>query len=136
MASEGVAQSMLPEAPTEVTAAVTSPAGSDAAMVVSEGVAQSAPLAAQATAPGAGRMQEDVVGGSLGVMTVVERTHRRSSPALLSGGSRSPARGEPPLQWMATQDPVSVLFSLDDASESMERENLDIRFSVVMDALS
>ena len=31
---------------------------------------------------------------------------------------------------------MSVLFSLDDASESMERENLDIGFSTVMDALS
>ena len=86
--------------------------------------------------PGAGRMEEDTVGGSLGVVAVVERTRRRSSPVLLLGGSRSPARGEPPLQWTATQDPTSVLFSLDDASESMERENLDIGFSVVMDALS
>jgi len=37
---------------------------------------------------------------------------------------------------MAAQDPTSVLFSLDDASESKERENLDIRFLAVMDALS
>ena len=37
---------------------------------------------------------------------------------------------------MAAQDPTSVLFSLDDASESMERENLDIGFSAMMDALS
>ena len=44
--------------------------------------------------------------------------------------------GEPSLQWMAAQDPTSVLFSLDDASESMERENLDIGFSAMMDALS
>ena len=115
---------------------MTSPAGLDTAMVASKGVAQSAPLAAQATAPGAGRMEEDMAGGSPGIIVVVERTHRRSSLALLSGGSRSPARGEPRVQWMAAQDPTSVLFSLDDASESMERENLDIRFSAVMDALS
>ena len=37
---------------------------------------------------------------------------------------------------MAPQDPMSALFSLDDAAESMERENLDIRFSAMMDALS
>ena len=37
---------------------------------------------------------------------------------------------------MASQDPTLVLFSLDDASKSMERENLDIGFSAVMDALS
>ena len=81
-------------------------------------------------------MEEDTTGGSLGIVAVVERTHRRLSLTLLSGGSRSPARGEPPLQWMTVQDPTSVLFSLDDASESMERENLDIGFSTVMDALS
>ena len=114
----------------------TSPVGSDATMVASEGVVQSTPPAAQAAAPEAGRMEEDMAGGSPGVMAVVEMTRRRSYPALLSGGSRSPARGEPPLQWMAAQDPTSVLFSLDDASESMERENLDIGFSAVMDALS
>ena len=37
---------------------------------------------------------------------------------------------------MAAQDPTSVLFSLDDAAESLERENLDIGFSAMMDALS
>ena len=105
-------------------------------MVASEGVAQSAPPAAQAAAPGAGRMEEDTAGGSLGVVAVVERTRRTSSPALLSGGSHSPTWGEPPLQWMAAQDPTSVLFSLDDAPESLEQENLDIGFSAVMDALS
>ena len=36
---------------------------------------------------------------------------------------------------MATQDPSSVLFSLDDAAESLEWENLDIGFSAVMGAL-
>jgi len=37
---------------------------------------------------------------------------------------------------MAAEDPTSALFSLDDAAESLERENLDIGFSDVMDALS
>ena len=36
---------------------------------------------------------------------------------------------------MAAQDPASVLFSLDDAAESLERENLDVGFSAVMGAL-
>ena len=52
------------------------------------------------------------------------------------GGSRSPTWGEPSLQWMATEDPTSTLFSLDDDAESMEQENLDIGFSAMMDALS
>jgi len=37
---------------------------------------------------------------------------------------------------MAAEDTTSALFSLDDASESMEQENLDIGFSAMMDALS
>ena len=81
-------------------------------------------------------MEEDAAGGSSVVVVVVERTRRRSSPVLLSGGSCSPTQGEPPLQWMAAQDPTSVLFLLDDAAESMEWENLDIGFSAMMDALS
>ena len=81
----------------EVAVTAASPAGSDVAMVASEGEAQSVPPAAQAAAPEVGRMEEDTAGGSLGIGAVVERTHRRSSSTLLSGGSRSPARGEPPL---------------------------------------
>ena len=61
-----------------------------------------------------GLMKEDMARESLGVVTVVGRTRREPPLALLSGGSRSPVRGEPPLQWMAAQDPTSVLFSLDD----------------------
>ena len=120
VASEGAAQSVPPGAQVEVTATATSLAGLDVAMVASEGVAQSAPPAAQAAAPEAGRMEEDTAGGSPGVMAVVERTSRRSPSALLSGGSRSPARGESPLHWMDFQDPTSTLFSLDDAAESIE----------------
>ena len=37
---------------------------------------------------------------------------------------------------MSAQDPTSALFSIDDAAESMERENLDIGFSAMTDALS
>ena len=37
---------------------------------------------------------------------------------------------------MAAQDPTSFIFALNDASESMEQENLDIGFSAMMDALS
>ena len=37
---------------------------------------------------------------------------------------------------MAAQDPTSALFSLDNATENMEQENLDIGFSAMMDALN
>ena len=70
-------------------------------------------------------MEEDTAGGSLSIVAVVERISRGS-----------PTWGEPPLRWMAPQDPMSTLFSLDDASKSMERESLNIGFSAMMDALS
>ena len=103
--------------------------------MASEGAAQSAPPAVLDTALREGRTEEDTARGSSGILAVVERTHRRSPPALLSGGTHSPARGEPSLQWMDARDPTSALFSLDDVAESMERESLDIGFSAVMNAL-
>ena len=36
---------------------------------------------------------------------------------------------------MAAQDPTSALFSLDDHAESMERENLNVGLSTMMNAL-
>ena len=104
---------------------MTSQAQPNAATVVTEEAARSVPLVAQATAPKVGRTEGDAVGGSPGVVAVVER---------ISGGS--PMRGEPPLRWMAPQDPTLTLFSLDDASKSMERESLNIGFLAMMDALS
>ena len=73
--------------------------------------------------------------GSPGIMAMVERISRRSPLALLSGGSHSPAQGELSLQWMAVEDLMSALFSLDDAAESLEQENLDVGLSVVMGTL-
>ena len=69
-------------------------------------------------------------------MAVVQRTRRESPLVPLSGGSRSPTRGEPPLQWMAAQDPTSALFMLDDHAESMERESLDFGLLTMMNALN
>ena len=77
-----------------------------------------------------------MVRGSSVVMTVVGRTQREPPLALLSGGGHSPTRGEPPLQWMAAEDPTLALFLLDDAVESLERENLDIGFSAALNALN
>ena len=37
---------------------------------------------------------------------------------------------------MDARDPTSALFSLDDVAESLERHNLDIGFSAVMNALN
>ena len=110
-----------------------------AIMVAPEGVVQSTPPGAQVDPPmalEAAQMEEGPIKGSTSAAVVPHRVRREPPPTPLSGGSRSPTRSEPPLQWMAAQDPTSVLFLLDDASESRERENLDVGFSAIMDALS
>ena len=77
-----------------------------------------------------------MVGGSSGVVAVVERTSGESPLALTSRGSRSPTRGESLLQWMDSRDPMSILFSLDGATESIERESLNEGISAVLEALN
>ena len=69
-------------------------------------------------------------------MAVVERTSGGSPLALMSRGSRSPARGESLLQWMDPQDPTSILFSLDDATESIEWESLNEGISTIVEVLN
>ena len=52
-----------------------------------------------------------------------------------SVGSCSPVRGETLLLWTDPQDPTSMLFTLDDIVESMERESLDVGIAYVLEAL-
>ena len=81
-------------------------------------------------------MEGDTVGGSSGAMVVVERTSGRLPSALMLGGSRLPARGELPLQWMDPRDPTLTLFSLDDVTESIERGSLDEGISAMVGVLN
>ena len=94
------------------------------------------PPAAQVMPPDVGLTEGDMAKGSSGVVAVVERTSRGSPLALASGGSHSPVRGEPKLQWVDPQDPTSTLFSLDDATKSMEQESLNEGISTVLEALN
>ena len=119
----------------EVTTTVTSLAQLDVTKVASEGAAQSTTSAAQATLSKVGRMVEDMAGGTAGIMAVVERTRWGLPSALVLGGCRSPAWGVSPLHWMDPQDPTSTLFSLDDATESIERGSHDEGILVMMDVL-
>ena len=59
-----------------------------------------------------------------------------SSLALTSVGSGSPTRGESLLRWTNPQDSASMLFTLDDAAESMERESLNVGIISVLEALN
>ena len=68
------------------------------AVIAHEGVVQSAPPGAQVdppVVPKVAQMEEDPVGGSSSAAVVPHRVRREPPPAPLSGGSHSPARGEP-----------------------------------------
>ena len=88
------------------------------------------------TEPEAGRTEGDMAGGSSGTVAVVERTSGRSPSALMLRGNRSPMRGELPLQWMDPRDQTLTLFSLDDATKSIERESLNEGISAMMEVLN
>ena len=105
-------------------------------MVVPKEMARSAPLAAQVTVPDMVQTEGNTAEGSPSVVAVVERISGGLPSALMSGGSRSPVRGELPLQWMDPRDPTSTLFSLDDATKSIERGSLDEGISAMMDVLN
>ena len=125
--------------PVEVLVTAPSQDQLGTAVVALEGVVQSAPSAAQVDPPVAlevAQMEEDPVGGSSSAAVVPHRVRRELPPTPLSGGDRSPTRGEPPLQWMSPWDPSSVALSLDDHAESMERESLDFGISSMMEALN
>ena len=57
------------------------------------------------------------------------------SLALTSVGSDLPMRGKPLLRWASLEDPTSMLFTLDDATKSMERESLDVGIVSMLEAL-
>ena len=57
---------------------------------------------------------------------MVIEADKEPSLALMSVGSDSPTQGKPLLWWVSSKDPISMLFTLDDAAESMERESLDV----------
>ena len=87
-------------------------------------------------APDVGRTEGDTAEGSPDVVVVAERTGGESSVALTSGGSHSPAWDDPLLRWTNPQDPTSTLFTLDDATESMEQESLDEGIAAVLEAMN
>ena len=58
-----------------------------------------------------------------------------SSLALTSVGGNSPMQGEPLLWWTSPEDPMLTLFTLDAATESMERESLDVGVLSMLEAL-
>ena len=90
--------------PVEVVVTTLSQDQPGAAVVALEGVVQSTPPGAQvdpSVALEAAQMEEGPVEGFSSAAVVPHRVRREPPPAPLSGGDRSPAWGEPPLQWMA-----------------------------------
>ena len=59
----------------------------------------------------------------------------KPSLALTSVGSDLPMRGKPLLWWASPEDLTSTIFTLDDTTESMERESLDVGIVSMLKAL-
>ena len=67
---------------------------------------------------------------------VAEETGRELSLVLTLEGHHPPGWDEPPLRWVSPWDPSLELFTLDDAADGMERENLNEGFTVTLEALN
>ena len=88
------------------------------------------------TMPAVGRTEGVMAQGPSDTVAVVEDTGRELSLVLPSECHHPPVRDEPPLWWVSPWDSSSELFTLDDATEGMERENLNEGFMVVPKALN
>ena len=92
--------------------------------------------AAQETMPVVGRMQGVMFEAPPNTTVVAEETDRELSLVLTSEGHCPPMRDEPLLWWVSPRDPSSELFTLDDAGEGMEWENLNKGFTAALEALN
>ena len=92
--------------------------------------------AAPETMPAVGRTEGVMAQGPSDTMAVAEETDRELSLVLTSKGHHPPAQDEPPLRWVSPWDPLSELFTLDNAAEGMERKNLNEGFMATLEALN
>ena len=93
------------------------------------------PAALEAT-PVIGRTEGDMAEGPPNTMAVAEDTSRELSLVLPLEGHHSPTRDEPLLRWVSPRDLSSELFTLDDATEGMERESLNEGITAALEALN
>ena len=88
------------------------------------------------TTPAMGRTEGVMAQGPSDTAVVAEETDRELSLVLPLEGHHPPAWDEPLLRWVSPWDPSSELFTLDDAGEGMEWENLNKGFTAVLEALN
>ena len=74
--------------------------------------------------------------GPSDAMAVAEETSRELSLALPLEGHHPPTQDECSFQWVSPWDLSSELFTLDNAAEGMERENLNEGFTATLEALN
>lgn len=127
---------MVPSMEAEVMVAVMDRSQPEAMVAAPEAAVRSAPLVAPEATPLLGRMEGFAVEGHSDTVVVAEETDRELSLVLTLGGSRMPMRNEPLLRWGSPQDPSSVIFTLDDGVEGVERESLDNGIMAKLDALN
>ena len=94
------------------------------------------PPAAPETMPAVGRTEGVMTQGPSGTMAVAEETGRELCLVPPLEGHHSLMQDEPPFRWVSPWDPSSKLFTLDDATEGMEREKLSEGFMAALEALN
>jgi len=105
-------------------------------VAMTEAVARAVPPMAPEMTPVVGGTEGFMAKGPLDTMVVAEMTGRELSLVLTLEGRHPPMRDEPPLRWVSPWDPLSELFTLDDAAEGMEREKLRAGFIATLEALN
>ena len=105
-------------------------------MVASEVVVRPVLPAAPEMTPAVVRMEGVMAKGPLDTAVVAEETGRELSLVPPLEGRHPPTQDEPPFRWVSPWDPSSKLFTLDDATEGMEREKLSEGFMAMLEALS
>ena len=105
-------------------------------MVVPEAAAHPVLPAAPETTPIVGRTEGVMAEGPPGTAAIVEETGKELSLVLTSEGHHPPVRDEPLLRWVSPRDLSSELFTLDDATEGMERESLNEGITAALEALN
>ena len=124
--------------PTEADVMVATTDGSQLGVVVvaSEVAARPVLPAALETTPVMGRTKGVMAQGPSDTTAVAEETDRELSLVLPSEGRHPPMRDEPSLRWVSPWDPSLELFTLDDATEGMEREKFREGFMAMLEALN
>ena len=120
----------------EVMVAMTDGSQLGAVVVAPEALARPVLPAALETTLATSMTKGVMAQGPLGTAAATEETSRELSLVSPSESHHPPTWDEAPFRWVSPWDLASELFTLDDATEGMEREKLSEGFMAALEALN